>query len=181
MTSSLHGTAPSQQLAIRLPSHVGQGVNLGALPAAAVKPGRYECWQVGQIMDAIVCRSRVRILPCPATVSRDAHAITPPIADAQVSAFRQISPYRPTAAAASALSPRRRGRAPIPATDDGAEAQWKGEQPAADKADRPVADRGDQHRDGGVAVAAQRPGRRPGDPGVPDSVPPVGSNPPHEE
>jgi hypothetical protein len=96
MTSSLHGTAPSQQLAIRLPSHVGQGVNLGALPAAAVKPGRYECWQVGQIMDAIVCRSRVRILPCPATVSRDAHAITPPIADAQVSAFRQISPYRPT-------------------------------------------------------------------------------------
>src|ERR1700674_2100004 len=42
---------------------------------------------------------------------------------------------------------------------DGAEAQWKGEQPAADKADRPVADRGDQHRDGGVAVAAQCPGR----------------------
>jgi hypothetical protein len=47
--------APSQQLAMRLPSHVGHGVYPGALLAVTTKPGRAECWQVGQIIDAVLC------------------------------------------------------------------------------------------------------------------------------
>ena len=39
---------------------------------------------------------------------------------------------------------------------DRAVTEGKGEKPAAGKADRPIPDRGDQHRHGGVTVAAQR-------------------------
>lgn len=59
-TSLSHGTAPSQQLAIRLPSQVGHGLNLGVSPAVTMKPGRAECWQVGQIMETRPCRWRLR-------------------------------------------------------------------------------------------------------------------------
>jgi hypothetical protein len=53
-TSSSHGTNPSQQLAIRLPLHVGQGLNPDESLAATMKPGRAEFWQVGQIRDAVL-------------------------------------------------------------------------------------------------------------------------------
>jgi hypothetical protein len=53
------GTAPSQQLATRLPSHIGQGVNLDASPTVTTKPGRSEYWQVGQITDFTLLRLRV--------------------------------------------------------------------------------------------------------------------------
>ena len=59
ITSSSHGTAPSQQLATRLQLYVRQGVNLDASPAAVMNPGRSEFWQVGQIIDVVLCRLNV--------------------------------------------------------------------------------------------------------------------------
>jgi hypothetical protein len=40
---------------MRLPSHVGQGVYVGVPPAVTTKPGRAECWHVGQIIEAAFC------------------------------------------------------------------------------------------------------------------------------
>jgi hypothetical protein len=48
---------------MRLPSHVGHGVILGAPAAVVTKPGRAEYWQVGQIIDAFLCRCALDARP----------------------------------------------------------------------------------------------------------------------
>jgi hypothetical protein len=49
------GSEASRQVAMRLPSHVGHGVILGAPAAVITKPGRSERWHVGQIIEAAFC------------------------------------------------------------------------------------------------------------------------------